>query len=144
MSDETASLKCAADTLKARRGRILADLQEINAAITALEKEIRRAPEFTVVEVKDLAPSDAASVIPLGGAYSMMGVPDAVVDFLKKSAKPVAPAVVVEGLKANGLQKKSTNLYRLIYNTLWERSRRANPDIRKVGRKWAYREPQGT
>jgi hypothetical protein len=76
--------------------------------------------------------------------YSKMSVSEAVVDYLKKAEKPHSPAAIMGALQRNGLNKQSSNLYRLIYNTLWLRANRANPDIRKVGKKWAYRESQAT
>ena len=149
MNSEIESLKCALDTLRARRERMRVDLDELGSAISALEKELSRTPDFAGTRSVTAQESSARqngldSEARSKTIYSTMGVSDAVTDYLKRATKPQSPTTIMEGLQASGLQKESTNLYRLIYNTLWERSKRTNPDIRKVGKKWAYREPHAT
>jgi hypothetical protein len=154
MSNEVEHLRCALGALNARRDRANATLERLNPLIVALEEEIKLGEEILEVPASSLgtapplppappAGSAANAAAPSGaGVYSKMSVGDAAAEMLRLASKPQKTVDIVNALQAGGQTTVSTNYYRLVYNTLADRARREDSNVRKVGQNWAYQEPK--
>jgi hypothetical protein len=77
-----------------------------------------------------------------GGIYSKMPVGDAAVHYLKSKGTTQSTKSIVAAIVAGGQSARTTNRYRLVYNTLAARARRNNPDVEKDERGWKFRSAQ--
>ena len=159
MLNRVESYKCVLTDLKERRSALAEAIHRLDATIADIEAGLREAEEFSSWESASTKADGENSTISResaapkstppfhaehkpgnnGSQDTSQTLPQAIVAYLKNAVGPRSPNQIIDALKIAGMEVRSTNPYRLVYNTLWERSRRRNPDVEKVGKGWAYK-----
>ncbi len=148
MPNEIDSLRSVLATFTARRAVLTAALDRVNSTIVTIEEELAQtkpvlaATPATEQTISGYAPARRAPMGTIIGIYSRMAVGVAAIHFLKSNGGSQTTVAIVEALKAGGQRTKTKNWYRLVYNTLAARSKRANPDVKKDGHGWTYVPPK--
>ncbi len=136
-----------ASNLKAALAALKQEQVKTQRAITTIEGLLREigeeAPASALPSSFSLQftpkPDMAIDVRPpsLGLRFNDMTIGDAAVAYLRAAKRPQKIKVIIRALVDGGLQSKSKNMYRMIYNIL---ASRLDKDVAKFGSEWGLKE----
>lgn len=134
---------------------ITLSLEEIDAKVAALRKEADRLEEFKrlaiglglVKQVPSRRRKDAKSehenvndsfdIVQPSGPYAGMGIRLAAIEYLRRKGSAEGATRIAQALSSGGKLTASKSFHRTVDNMLRADLKKKNPEVEKIGRKWA-------
>ncbi len=125
--------------LKARRVALQQEQTELETAIAAIERLVRRSSSAPLADVTLTATARVAP-LPPQGAFAELTMPKALEAYFLAVERPTLKTMqVVNGLVAAGV-KDGGHLRGHVYNTLQRLSQNGGPFVRHTDGRWSLRE----
>jgi hypothetical protein len=124
--------------LRAKRGALAGELEQLDAAIAALEKIVQRQSPTLVMPAGPVGPPK-----PTLPSYEGMTLPRAVQAHMQFVDKPQTTRQVIDGVRAGGMDSDAPSFDTQVYNVL-NRNSDEGGLYRRDGHHWVLRSAQGS